>query len=148
MAASTGNSSQNPAPKNTKLILAIGLLVFAALMVMACSIFYLYRDKSNDILEHKGFTMGTIISYYHEHKSSGYLFEYSYAIKGMKYTGEQKVPPGVMKDSLMGKTFPLIYDTTSTHSSFYPFAAYLLITRNDFKKFNMSYPDTLKRFAR
>jgi hypothetical protein len=132
-----------PEKPKPKMLIAILILVMAALLGMAAFIFYLWRDKTSDILAHKGFTKGRIITYYHARKSSAYVFEYGYSIKDSNYIAEQNVPIGAIKDSFLGKTFPVIYDTTAAHSTYYPFAAYLLITPADFKKFNMAFPDSL-----
>ena len=130
--------------KNFRIFIILGLVFFAGVMLMCGVIYYSYQDKTNQILAHKGFTHGEILASYHAYKSPKYVFEYDYKIHGAAYMGEQLISEGLMKDSLLNNTFPVVYDTTAKRNRYTPFPAYLLITPDDFKKFNMPFPDSLK----
>lgn len=129
--------------KNVRIIIILSLLFFAGVMLVCGVIAYAYRDKTKAILAHKGLTHGEILGFYHEHNLPKYIFEYTYVRHGLVYLAEQPIPPDIMKDSLLKKTFPVVYDTTAKGSRYVPFPVYLLITPDDFKKFNMPFPDSL-----
>jgi hypothetical protein len=141
-------SAENPKPISNA---RVGLIVYSILLVLLLIPFtYIYffeKGRTDSILAHKGFTRG-LITRITEHTFSKQpapiaVYEYSYTIKGIRYTSQQKIPKNVIRDSLIGKAFPLIYDTTATYS---PNIAPgdLLITPDDFKKYKMPFPDSLK----
>lgn len=129
------------AKKKRKAIIAIATQVPFAIFAFVCMFFLLNRHKSP---APTGITRGTITCNKQGQNSADNLFQYSYIIKGISYTGTLNVPAGVIKDSLVGKSFPVIYDTAIKQGIGTPVTANILITQADFKKYDMPFPDSLK----
>jgi hypothetical protein len=113
------------------------LVVFAiALSAIFVSSYYTSRKKAASLLAHKGFTSGNIIRF--QKTTIPVMRAYEYRVKGTK-----KSSLGISMDTVqwvhfIWKSFPVIYDTTN------PVEHFMLIFPDDFKKYGLLFPDSLK----
>jgi hypothetical protein len=136
-------SEEDKAKKKRKLKIAIATQVPFAIFAFVCMFILLNRNKSKNDIQHANFTKGTIF-YYYKQNSTDTIFQYNYVVKGISHSGTLNFSKDITKDSLVGKTFPVIYDTTAKNGNNSILAACLLITPDDFKKYNIPFPDSLK----
>lgn len=90
--------------------------------------------------KHKGFTFGLVTYFAREQKGNGGSVHYQFVVKGIEYEGGNAYPrldpnKGYL---LVGKRFPLVYDTTQPGNS------YMLITPNHFEYYKLAFPDSLE----
>lgn len=141
--AQNNMSEEDKTKKKRKLKIAIATQVPFAIFAFVCMFILLNRNKPKNEMIHPNFARGTVV-YYHAQNSLDTIFQYTYTLNGIMYTNTLNVATSVIKDSLIGKTLPVIYDTTAKNVKNSTFAACLLITPDDFKKYNIPFPDSLK----
>lgn len=104
----------------------------------------LYQDSlksdvlKKDLIENKTFSICKITSVKHYYKSDE-LFTFQYIINQKQYTGEYKSSKfsTAIYDEIKGKFLPIVYSRID------PKNCRLLLSRDDFERFNLPYPDSL-----
>ncbi len=118
------------------------VVAFISILLGATFIFTIYNgnEEHASLLMNKGFSSGVIVKLV---PGSGTNFldddiQVRFEIKNVNKIDYQLAVWGVLWDSLIGRSFPLIYDTTS------PNINHLLIFPTDFETWNLPFPDSLK----
>lgn len=110
-------------------------LLILALLVLFFYLMYLYFDKrKKSLFDHKRLTFGTVIG------SSRNHFVYDFTYNGRVYQGT--TPGGTGPYTVYGHIFPIVYDSVD------PTNSKMLIMPNDFKSFNLPFPDSLTKYSR
>ena len=116
------------ANNKTKIAVCVAIIFFAFLIY--------YSNKIHDnILQNKVMTSAIVISTGYNRISI--TLSCKFYVNGVEYKGSGAVPLFSDADKLIGKSFPLIYSSKDPHDNS------LLITPDDFKRFNLAFPDSL-----
>ncbi|SJZ77281.1 hypothetical protein SAMN04488128_1011541 [Chitinophaga eiseniae] len=110
-------------------------LFFGALICMGIGYWIMqYRLKQHYVL-----TVGTVLEYNINSRGPGGTVKYAYKVKGKLYYSSNPYPEihRSGKDSIVGKQFPVAYDTADVDNS------RILITTKRFKEFSIPFPDSL-----
>jgi hypothetical protein len=121
--------------KMKKIILFFGILAGVILVI------YIFaKNKPDEIIANKQFTVGQITDYQDLSKPSCYVLKYSYEVGGISYnnmSSSHRIAKNNYK-YFSGKTFPVVYAKTN------PERSYILITPYAFKEWGLIFPDSLK----
>lgn len=112
---------------------------YLIIVLFFCWFFKLKWDEKH-LMEYKGFTNGLVTHFAREQKGNGGSVDYEYIVNGVAYKGTTAYPR-IDPDKgylLVGKKFPLAYDTTQPGNS------YMLITPNHFEYYKLAFPDSLE----
>ena len=119
-------------------MILLGFFV-AFLLVM----YIITNHQKNSLLTHKRFTRGDILRVFSKGKSNMPTYEYIFYLKGSPILGYRRIPYGIIRDSLIHKAFPVMYDTTANYNSSLAPPSEMLITPGEFQKYNLTFPDSL-----
>ncbi len=112
----------------------IGFIV----LLSFCTYFY-FRQQS---LKENAALADSLITDIYTIGRSGWVIEYEYEIKGLKYKERSyEYENSFLKrnrDNLINRHFPIVYNLKK------PYNSEILITPVFFKKYNISYPDSLE----
>ncbi len=148
-------------PKTTpEQIKKFSIVFLIVIVVISAFAYYMETLEKTSLIKNKGFTTGVIlrIDWSRDAKSPDIYpcYIYKLSVKGKTTLAQQmigdeydidrqfKQGDGIMMDSLVGKSFPILYDTTSRIHPPLKFTNFLLIFPEDFKQFNLPFPDSLK----
>ena len=101
--------------------------------------------ENHSLKKHKAFTQGRVIYLTTSSKSTETFVRYSFSLRGNQYTRISALSK-TYKDKhlkplyalLLNKTFPVVYDSTD------PDNAVILISAEDYKKYDFKRPDSLE----
>ena len=124
--------------RKQKLIVCV--ICFLVLLIV---FFFSFSDRNkrySSLLAHKKFTTAVLAKIKHGRGSDfmNISIQYSLTIDGKLRTYYQYANWNIVWDSLTGKSFPVVYDTTAPEQSC------LLIFPEDFDAFHATFPDSLK----
>ena len=126
--------------KKVNKYVAIGFCILTIIMIFYAQLISkprLSRLKKNYIID-VGFTYSHIWGTWH--KNSPPSLKYKYWINGKEYKDDiqiKKIRPSVLGIHFIYKSFPVAIDSTDLSNS------KILVTPDDFKEFNLRFPDTL-----
>jgi hypothetical protein len=120
-------------------------LVIPVFIIVAFTALAYFGNKSainhNKLLkQHKLFTSGVLLSYYHSFTpySGTYDYTYSYFLKSKKYLGTISTRTNdEIGYEIINKKFPVVYDSLEPSNSS------MLIFPKDFQYFGLPFPDSL-----
>lgn len=126
----------NKVSKSQVIFVGIFFMVSISIYVLG----FMYRDnKIKEIHDHAAFSVAKITKYLPAGAKGSDFFSYECAIKNRSYGGDHiGIWPNAGSIRFINQYFPLIYD------SLQPDKQQLLITPEDFKKFDIPFPDSLK----
>jgi hypothetical protein len=144
-------------PEQIKKFSIVFLIV---IVVVSAFVYFMENREEASLIKNKGFTTGVILSidWSRDAKSTDIYpcYIYNLSVKGKttlarRIIGDEydidrqfKQGDGIMIDSFIGKTFPIMYDTTSRIHPPFAFTNVLLIFPDNFKQYNLPFPDSLK----
>ena len=129
---------QNTKPKSKNKLLAFVLIG----LIVAIGIYQAVKDDSeeNQIKRDLRHGVAEIVKQEVNHKSKHLKLTYAFSEGSTTYVGQADYKPLTENgDSLAGHFFPLVYFSED------PNISRLVVTEQDFKKFDMNQPDSLKR---
>nr|WP_295872324.1 hypothetical protein [uncultured Chitinophaga sp.] len=114
------------------------VLPYVVLGALVCGGIF-YWIKSYSLKQHYAITIGKVLRYKENSRGPGGSIDYSYQVKGNSYQATCDFPEiyPFGKDSIIGRYFPVAYDTTDVRTSM------MLITAKKFKQFSIPFPDSL-----
>jgi hypothetical protein len=113
----------------------MGILVF---IVGFYSLRY-SRNQKAELLAHKGITTAIITKFTPLGAKSGDDFEFTYSDYNSLFKGTYMGGGTKGEYNFVGKQFPVVYDSLNPGGNFR-----MLISPDDFKYYNMPFPDSLK----
>lgn len=129
--------------KKGMIIFIIGVIVFTCISFFVAT--YIDNKNRDSLLKNEGFTTALVTKIELTGHPVVSCIVWQIVIKGNTYTfHEDCSDKDISYDSLIGKVFPAIYDTTSKHHYQISSSDHILIFPNDFKQFNIPFPDSLK----
>ena len=114
------------------------LIFFSIFAITVIVIYYSYKIRDSNIKKNEAFTTGLITNYRRSNKG-GSTIDYEYTIGNKKFKDSKGYGNIIDRYSniLIGKSFPVIYNSNKLNSN------NILLTRDDFKQYNLTFPDSL-----
>jgi hypothetical protein len=125
------------------IIRIVVIIVFTVVAEFVASI--IDNKNKNSLFNNEGFTTGEIIKRVYFGKNGNIPgFMWQATLKNKTYTYHDKVSDSFDCRALVGHKFPVIYDTSSNNYYQILGSQHILIFPENFKYYNIPYPDSLK----